>query len=29
MTWAEAIMINSDLSIPIDELFLFLMGQIY
>lgn len=29
MTWAEALLINSDLNVPLDELFLFLMGQIY
>ena len=29
MTWAEALMLNSDLDVPLDELFLYLMGQIY
>ena len=29
MTWAEALLINSDLEQPLDELFLYFMGQIY
>ena len=29
MTWAEALMLNSDFDTPLDELFLYLMGQIY
>lgn len=29
MSWAEALLINSDLDTPLDELFLYLMGQIY